>query len=49
MVTMREVAKAAGVSVATASRALNGLSNVTRETREKIEAAATALDYVPHS
>lgn len=49
MVTIREVAKAAGVSVATASRALNGLSIVTPETRRKIEAAATELNYVPHS
>lgn len=49
MVTIRDVAKAAGVSVATASRALNGLSNVTSSTREKIEAAATKLRYVPHS
>lgn len=49
MVTIREVAKAAGVSVATASRALNGLTNVTRATREKIEDAAARLDYVPHS
>lgn len=49
MVTIREVAKEAGVSVATASRALNGLKNVTRATREKIEAAALRLDYVPHS
>jgi len=32
MVTIREVAKAAGVSVATASRALNGLSIVTPDT-----------------
>lgn len=49
MVTIREVAKAAGVSVATASRALNGLSIVTAETRAKIEAAAAELNYVPHS
>lgn len=49
MVTIREVAKAAGVSVATASRALNGLASVTRETREKIEAKAAELEYVPHS
>lgn len=49
MVTMRQVAKAAGVSVATASRALNGLSSVTIATREKIEATATRLDYIPHS
>ena len=49
MVTIREVAKAAGVSVATASRALNGLANVTLATREKIEQAAALLDYIPHS
>lgn len=48
MVTIREVARAAGVSVATASRALNGLSNVTKETREKIEAKAAELNYIPH-
>lgn len=49
MVTIREVARAAGVSVATASRALNGLSSVTKETRAKIEIAAAEMDYVPHS
>ena len=49
MVTIREVARAAGVSVATASRALNGLSSVTTETRARIEIAAAELDYVPHS
>lgn len=49
MVTIREVAKAAGVSVATASRALNGLSNVTPATRHKIEETAARLDYIPHS
>jgi len=48
-VTIREVARAAGVSVATASRALNGLASVTRETREKIQLAAERPDYVPHS
>jgi len=35
--------------VATASRALNGLSSVTAKTRAKIEAAAAELNYVPHS
>src|SRR6476661_5567451 len=49
MATIRQVAQAAGVSVATASRALNGLASVTPATRQKIEAAAAQLDYVPHS
>lgn len=49
MVTIREVARAAGVSVATASRALNGLTSVTPKTRARIEATAAELDYVPHS
>lgn len=48
-ITIREVAKAAGVSVATASRALNGLSSVTAKTRARIEVAAKELNYVPHS
>ncbi|MBX7483746.1 LacI family transcriptional regulator [Qipengyuania sp. 6D47A] len=37
------------MSVATASRALNGMSIVTAKTREKIEATASELNYVPHS
>lgn len=49
MVTIRQVAKAAGVSVATASRALNGLASVTPATRSRIETAAAELDYIPHS
>lgn len=49
MVTIREVARAAGVSVATASRALNGLTSVTAKTRARIETTAAELDYVPHS
>ena len=47
--TIRDVAQQAGVSVATASRALNGLSNVTPLLRERVEAAARELAYVPHS
>lgn len=47
--TIRDVARKAEVSVASASRALNGLSNVRAETRERVIAAAAALGYVPHA
>ena len=49
MVTIRDVAREAGVSVASASRALNGHDSVTPATRARIEAAAKQLRYVPHS
>ncbi|MBA16925.1 MAG: LacI family transcriptional regulator [Sphingomonas sp.] len=49
MSTIRDVARAAGVSVASASRALNGHSNVTPAMREKVQRAAQELRYVPHS
>lgn len=48
-VTIRDVAREAGVSVASASRALNGLDNVTEEMRERVIQAARGLRYVPHS
>lgn len=47
--TIRDVAREASVSVASASRALNGLTNVTEETRRRVLEAAAKLDYVPHS
>ena len=45
--TIKDVAKAAGVSVATVSRALNGADNVLPETRQRIQAAAQALRFTP--
>lgn len=46
--TLKDVARLAGFSVTTVSRALNGHSDVNEETRKKIEAAARALNYVPN-
>ena len=45
--TIQDVADAAGVSVATVSRALRGLPNVALPTRVRVEAAARELEYRP--
>ncbi|MDT2756723.1 LacI family DNA-binding transcriptional regulator [Enterococcus asini] len=48
MATIRDVAKLAGVSVATVSRAINESGYVSKEAREKIEAAIKELDFAPN-
>ena len=48
MATIRDVARAAGVSVASASRALNAHDNVSLALGARVQAAAAALNYVPH-
>jgi LacI family transcriptional regulator len=47
VVTIKDVAREAKVSVATVSRALNGSTSVTPGTRARIEIAASRLRYVP--
>jgi LacI family transcriptional regulator len=44
-VTLKSVADRAGVSLATASRALTGRGDLSRATRERVAAAARELDY----
>ncbi|MER8728889.1 LacI family transcriptional regulator [Mesorhizobium sp. M1227] len=48
-VTLREVAALAGVSVATASKALNGQGRMTAETRTRIRETAQRLGFRPNS
>lgn len=47
--TIRDVAHRAQLSVATVSRALNGLDNVSEQARVKIASAVKELGYVPHA
>ncbi|RYG72980.1 LacI family transcriptional regulator, partial [bacterium] len=47
-VTLRDIAKVAGVHVMTVSDALNGTRSVAPATREKVKRIAQELNYVPH-
>ncbi|WP_437609722.1 HTH-type transcriptional regulator GalS [Erwinia sp. V71] len=49
MITIRDVARLAGVSVATVSRVLNNHSAVTAETRENVLQAVESLGYRPNA
>ncbi|SRR5579871_288260 len=46
---LRDVARLAGVSVPTASQALNGHARISAETKERVAAAARELHYAPHA
>ena len=48
-VTIRDVAKFCGVSVSTVSRVLNGYTDISEETANKVFAAIKKLDYVPNN
>ena len=47
--TIRDVAKAAGVSIATASNALNGTGRTNAETREKVRRIAEEIGFRPNA
>lgn len=49
MTTIKDIAKAAGVSITTVSRGLNGYSDVSEKTREKIVRIAKELNYSPNT
>ena len=48
MATIKDIAKKAGVSITTVSRALNDYSDVNEETKKHIKAVAKELKYVPN-
>lgn len=47
LVTIREVARAAGVSITTVSRALNGYGDVGEDTRQRVIEIAARMNYRP--
>ncbi len=49
MVSLKDVAQSCGVSVATASKVLNGHSDVSAATAEQVRRAAQELGYVPNT
>lgn len=49
MISIKDVAREAGVAVSTVSKVLNNYSDVSPETKEKVRAAAERLQYVPNA
>ncbi len=49
IVSLKDISKACGVSIATVSKALNDHSDISRETKEKIKAVADELGYHPNA
>lgn len=49
MVSIKDVAKQAGVAISTVSKVLNHYPNVSEETKEKVNKAIEELNFVPNS
>ena len=48
MVSIKDVAKKAGVAISTVSKVLNGYPNVSEETKKKVNEAIAELNFVPN-
>ena len=48
MVTIKDVAKEAGVAISTVSNVINQVDNVSAETKQKVLDAVEKLKYVPN-
>lgn len=48
-VTLRDVARTAGVSISTASRAMSGHPSIAAETKRRVQRAASDLRYLPNA
>nr|WP_231199334.1 LacI family DNA-binding transcriptional regulator [Streptococcus equi] len=48
MVTIKDVARLAGFSPSTASRAINDSDMISQATKERVKKAMEALDYSPN-
>ena len=46
-ITIKDIAKEAGVSISTVSRVINGSSPVKKETKERVLKAINKLNYYP--
>ncbi|MBQ8878514.1 MAG: LacI family DNA-binding transcriptional regulator, partial [Lachnospiraceae bacterium] len=49
MVSIKDVARCAGVAISTVSKVLNDYPNVSEETRERVNRAVEELNFVPNS
>ena len=49
MVSIKDVAKQAGVAISTVSKVLNNYPNVSEETKKKVNEAVAELNFVPNS
>lgn len=48
MVSIKDVAKHAGVAISTVSKVLNGYPNISENTRKKVNQAVEELNYIPN-